>query len=644
MPTRPHTRRGRRLRPSHVWARHVEGAQHAAPLRGYLFCLGGGLFHGHRVPALETLARRFSRRLGPDLFHPHEAAARTGDGNRFIPGRIIAVWIPQATVERPSLLRPPFREITEAALGALDAERDGLRVLALGIAHAGDVRPKAAALHFEWRATLGAFLCVQSRQVVHLVDDLVDVDRFERTVEREPEIPQYGLPVEVPFFNLVQLIFHVRREPDLEDLRERSLQHLPHRLALRGRLKATVLRGRIPARPQRGNDGRVGGWPAYPQPLQFLHQTRFAVARRRFGKVLAGHHLLERRPVALGELRNGRETVQRFRVFGLVGFAVQDVIAVEHHAGARGAEQEPPAGQLEIDLGRFIDRGRHLRREEAPPNELVELKEVAFQVFLQIVGLESYLGGPNRLVRILNLRASPAFVNVLLIRQIAFVELGVDVLARLFDGRIRHAHGVGAHVGDETDRPLLTQLHAFVQLLGGAHRAAGRETKLFGRFLLQRARRKGRRRLAAALTGRDRGDHERQLFDLHDDVARCLLGFDLGLVAGELLEPGLEWLAVLLQVGGHGPVFLRDELPDFLLALDDQPQRDGLHPTRRQAGLDALPEHRRGLVADQAVQDSPRLLRVDFALIDVEGVGQRFGDRVLGDLVKQHPPDIPISI
>src|SRR6266508_936334 len=199
MPTRPHTRRGRRLRPSHVWARHVEGAQHAAPLRGYLFCLGGGLFHGHRVPALETLARRFSRRLGPDLFHPHEAAARTGDGNRFIPGRIIAVWIPQATVERPSLLRPPFREITEAALGALDAERDGLRVLALGIsragqefaeasgldhhgcaalftdlvggpigdlvlldrprvvallrcvAHAGDVRPKAAALHFEWR-------------------------------------------------------------------------------------------------------------------------------------------------------------------------------------------------------------------------------------------------------------------------------------------------------------------------------------------------------------------------------------------------------------------------------------------------------------------------------------------------------------
>jgi len=69
-----------------------------------------------------------------------------------------------------------------------------------------------------------------------------------------------------------------------------------------------------------------------------------------------------------------------------------------------------------------------------------------------------------------------------------------------------------------------------------------------------------------------------------------------------------------------------------------------LHPSCRQAGLDALPQHRRRLVADQAVQDAPRLLRVDLALIDVEGVGQRFGDRVLGDLVEQHPPDIPISI
>ena len=115
-------------------------------------------------------------------------------------------------------------------------------------------------------------------------------------------------------------------------------------------------------------------------------------------------------------------------------------------------------------------------------------------------------------------------------------------------------------------------------------------------------------------------------------------------MAVELLEPCLEGLAVLLQVGRDGPVLLRHELPDFLLALDDQPQRDSLHPPRRQAGLDAFPEHGRGLVADQAVEDAPRLLGVDFALIDVEGIGQRFGDRVFRDLVEQHSPDVSISI
>ena len=247
-------------------------------------------------------------------------------------------------------------------------------------------------------------------------------------------------------------------------------------------------------------------------------------------------------------------------------------------------------------------------------------------------------------MRILNLGAPSAFVHVRLIRQIALVELGVDVLAGLLDRRIRHAHGVGAHVGDEADRPLLSQLHAFVQLLGGAHRASGREAKLLGRFLLHRARRKGRRRLAAALAGRDRRHYKRQLFDFGDDGAGCRFGFDLRLMSREFLQPGLERLAVLLEVGGHCPVFLRDELPDFLLALDDQPQCDGLHPTRRQAGLDALPEHRRGLVADQAVEDAPRLLGVDFPLIDIEGVGQGFGDRVLGDLVEQNAADLAVAV
>src|SRR5437762_1834478 len=186
--------------------------------------------------ALETLACRFSRRLGLDLFHPDEAAVRTRDHDRLIPRGIIAIRVAQATVEGAPALGATLGEVADATLGALDAERDGLRVLALGVAGAGqefaeaarlddhgraafladlvgrairhlvlldgprvvallgrvaqarNVGAEAAALHLERRAALRALLGCHTRQIVHLVDDLVDVDRFERDAERLPEL------------------------------------------------------------------------------------------------------------------------------------------------------------------------------------------------------------------------------------------------------------------------------------------------------------------------------------------------------------------------------------------------------------------------------------------------------------------------
>ena len=115
-------------------------------------------------------------------------------------------------------------------------------------------------------------------------------------------------------------------------------------------------------------------------------------------------------------------------------------------------------------------------------------------------------------------------------------------------------------------------------------------------------------------------------------------------MAVELLEPRLERLAVLLEVGGHGPVFLRHELPDFLFAFDDQPQRHRLHTPGRQTGLDALPEHRRCLVADQAIQHAPRLLGVDLALVDIERVGEGLTDGVFRDFVEQDAADLAVAV
>ena len=56
--------------------------------------------------------------------------------------------------------------------------------------------------------------------------------------------------------------------------------------------------------------------------------------------------------------------------------------------------------------------------------------------------------------------------------------------------------------------------------------------------------------------------------------------------------------------------------------------------------LHGLPQHRAGLVADQAIEHAARLLRVDLALVDLAGGARwRAGHRVLRDLVEEHAPD-----
>src|SRR5437879_12762546 len=110
------------------------------------------------MPALETLARRFSRRLGLDLFHPQECAAGTGDRDRLIPSRIIAIRVPQATVERAPPLGAAFGEVADIALRALDAHGHRLRVLALGIRRARQKLTEASRLDHHRCAALFADL------------------------------------------------------------------------------------------------------------------------------------------------------------------------------------------------------------------------------------------------------------------------------------------------------------------------------------------------------------------------------------------------------------------------------------------------------------------------------------------------------
>src|SRR5207237_10747792 len=179
---------------------------------------------------------RRSRGLARLRCQREEAAARAGDRDGAVPRRVVAVRIAQAAEEVASLAGAALGQVAHTALGALHAERHGAGVLALGVAGAGeelavaprlddhrrpallallvrrpvghlvlgegpaeaalgvlgarDVRTEAAALHDERAAAIRAFLFGQPRQVVHIVDQPVDVDRRQRLRERTPEVLQ----------------------------------------------------------------------------------------------------------------------------------------------------------------------------------------------------------------------------------------------------------------------------------------------------------------------------------------------------------------------------------------------------------------------------------------------------------------------
>lgn len=85
-----------------------------------------------------------------------------------------------------------------------------------------------------------------------------------------------------------------------------------------------------------------------------------------------------------------------------------------------------------------------------------------------------------------------------------------------------------------------------------------------------------------------------------------------------------------------GPVLHRLERIDLALTLDEQSQRDCLHATGGDSLLYGLPENRACLVSDEAVEHSPRLLRVNLALIDLAGAGDGGLHRFLRYLVEKH--------
>ena len=499
----------------------------------------------------------------------------------------------------------------------------------------------------------------------------VDVGRTEVEV-RQPRHQLLG-----PAGDLIEIVFHPRREGVVDEVREMLLEQVDHRERLERRHESGALLPDVLTILDHLDRRGIGRGSANTEFLKPLDQRCLGEAGRWLGLVAMALDVAGRQRIALGQRRQ-----LPFLLLGLVTLVTVDDVGepkslVRDDRAAGGELGIAPAERFGAGCGRTDERQRrarrgirraepngdglaggvvHLRGDGALPDELVDLGVVGVDLAGDVLGgAEAIAGRPNGLVgllRVLHLVGiGPRGVGHEL-RPVALGDLAAGGGQRGTGQRGR----VGTHVGDEA---------GLVEALGRPHGHRRRQPQLAARLLLEgrgdeRRRRAPsvglaldpsyleRRLVCAQGSGESRGprliEHNR-LTVQHAVLAEVLAGGQLATV--ERHHGGGEG-AALVTGGRPGrgkptveiPVAGRDEGHPLTLALDDQPGGDALDPAHRGALPDLLAggTGQRAVTID-AVEQTASLLRVDQPTIDVARVGHGLGDRLRGDLVEDHALD-----
>ncbi len=322
---------------------------------------------------------------------------------------------------------------------------------------------------------------------------------------------------------------------------------------------------------------------------------------------------MKRRRLAFGHQRQAM--LQLLVVFVGLVFAflvdLQEAFEFQHRSG--GAEDVIHAVLAlggDVDGGLVVERRHHLAGHEAIPDQPVELHLIFGQMLLHDFRREGHGGGPDGFVRVL--RVLLRLIDVGAAGRNSLPYRSVIRSPHVADGVVGNARGIGAHVGDQTDRAFLAHFDAFIQPLRQHHGALHAEAQLARRLLLQGGGDERRHRVALLLARADGFDDVIGAIERgHDRVGRLPGCRSRRHRRSILTSRAREHRRLLgVQIDVDGPVFLRDEGADLAFALHDHPQRDGLHAAGGESAADFIPEQRGNLVAHQAIEHAARLLRI----------------------------------
>src|SRR6185436_2804871 len=306
---------------------------------------------------------------------------------------------------------------------------------------------------------------------------------------------------------------------------------------------------------------------------------------------------------------------------------------------ARSAERE--VAHRNVRIGDVKQSRLHLRPDKSVPDHLVEAVLLARQEVLDLFGVELHRRRTDGLVRFLRLCSFFDLIYVRFIRKDIGTVFGGDIGYHFSEGIVADAHRVGTHVGDQSGESEGAKLFALIQLLFFLHCGLHRPLETVVGGALQRRGDERRRRGLFLFLPRDFADDVLAALERSLDLPRDFLVRNLGLLPVDLRQlRGKGRRRIRGELRGERPVFDRNERFDLFLAVDDHLHRHRLHAPRGEAAADFVPQQRRELVADEAVEHAPGLLRVDLVHIDLARILDGFPDGVLRDLVEEDAADL----
>ena len=223
-------------------------------------------------------------------------------------------------------------------------------------------------------------------------------DLLGGTLEIAPELPQKGLPVQVPCGHLVQLFLQRRCEVVLDVAVEERLEEDGDQAALVLWDKAVLLHPDIAAIPQDREDRGIGRRAADAELFHLPHQARLGIARRWLSEVLVG--------ARFPDLGNGglpkRWQASAILVLGIIpAFLVDLQVAVKQDDLPCGPQPGAAICCRQVDGCPFDPGGFHLGGQHALPDQLIEPAKVALEP--EGSGVPGQAGRTDRLVGLLGI-------------------------------------------------------------------------------------------------------------------------------------------------------------------------------------------------------------------------------------------------